>query len=122
MARILVVDDEPGVLGFVVNALSLRGHDVHAASSSLQALQLAHREPCFDLVVSDVIMPDMCGPELIRRITPMCPDAAVILMSGHIAAEALPAHTKFISKPFRMLDLFSIVDGALAPQTPGAAL
>lgn len=65
-ARILVVDDEPGVLNFVSKALLLRGHEVQVASSPVEALELAKAaEPCFDLLVSDVIMPEIlrCGTE-----------------------------------------------------------
>ena len=50
-ARVLVVDDEPAVLGWVSRALSRKGYDVHAVSSPLEALLLAHDTPCFDLVV-----------------------------------------------------------------------
>src|ERR1035438_892574 len=99
---------EPGVLHLVHTALSLRGYEVHPASGPRQALDLVKTEPCFDLVVSDVIMPEMCGPELIRRITKMCPTIAVVLMSAHIAAEAIPEHAAFISKPFPLRDLYSV--------------
>ncbi len=56
--KILVVDDEPAVLGLVSKALSAKGYEVHAACHPNQALKLAEAMPCFDLVVSDVIMPD----------------------------------------------------------------
>jgi DNA-binding NtrC family response regulator len=78
-------------------------------------LELAKAMPCFDVVVSDVIMPEMCGPELVRRITQMCPTTAVVLMSGYIAAEAIPRRAAFISKPFRVTDLCSTVENVLAP-------
>ena len=74
--RVLVVDDEPAVLRLVSKALSVRGYEVYAAASPMQALHLARAAPCFDLVVSDVIMPEMCGPELVRRISRICPHAA----------------------------------------------
>lgn len=113
-ARVLVVDDEPGVLRLVSKALSSRGLEVQAAGHPLQALELVQNTPCFDLVVSDVIMPEICGPELIRRINRMCPNTAVVLMSAFIASEALPAHAAFLSKPFQMADLYLVVQRALA--------
>src|ERR1051325_4534128 len=108
--RVLVVDDEPGVLKMVVHALSNGGYEVHAARHPHHALELVKASnPCFDVIVSDVIMPDMCGPELVRNVKRICPKTAVVLMSAHIASEALPEYAAFISKPFRMTDLFSIV-------------
>ena len=65
------------------------------------------------MIVSDVIMPEMCGPELVRNIKRMCPRTGVVLMSAHIASEALPEYAAYISKPFRMTDLFSIVEKVL---------
>jgi len=112
--RVLVVDDEPAVLGLISHALAARGYEVQAAPDPLQALKLAHDAPCFDLVVSDVIMPQMCGPELVRRITQICPGTAVLVMSGHIDVQDLPKGAKFIGKPFQVKDLYSIVDRALA--------
>jgi CheY-like chemotaxis protein len=112
--RVLVVDDEPGVLGLVSRALSALGYEVRAVSCPLEALRLAHDEPCFDLVVSDVIMPHMCGPELVRRVGQICPQAAVVLMSAHVAEQPLPENAAFVSKPFRMADLYSAVEKALS--------
>ena len=112
--RVLVVDDEPAVLRLVSKALSIRGYEVCAAPSPGQALHCVRSEPCFDLVLSDVIMPEMCGPELVRRIAKICPSAAIVLMSGYLAAEAIPLRAAFISKPFRMLDLYAAVENVLA--------
>jgi CheY-like chemotaxis protein len=120
-ARILVVDDEPAVLGLVSKALSIRGYETHAAPSPTMALELATSGPHFDLVLSDVIMPEMCGPELVKRIAQICPTIAVLLMSGQIAAEALPMRAAFIGKPFLMKDLYLAVEKALTPN-PAAPL
>lgn len=114
--RVLVVDDEPAVLGLVSKALSSRGYEVHGVCNAMQALELAKRTPGFDLVVSDVIMPGMCGPALIRELALLCPQTAVVMMSAHIDIEALPVHAGFLSKPFRIADLFSTVEKALAPR------
>jgi two-component system cell cycle sensor histidine kinase/response regulator CckA len=113
--KILVVDDEPAVLGLVSKALASRGYEVHAASGPTQALEIARNAPCFDLVVSDVIMPEMCGPELVRRIAQICPTTAIVMMSAYVAAEAIPKRAAFISKPFLVTDLYSVVASLLAP-------
>ena len=70
-ASVLIVDDEPSVLRLVSKAVAGWGYEVYAVSSALQALKLAHDELCFDLVISDVIMPEMCGPEMVRRLSPL---------------------------------------------------
>ena len=116
-ARVLIVDDEPSVLRLVSKAVAGWGYEVYAVSSALQALKLAHDELCFDLVISDVIMPEMCGPEMVRRLSRLCPNASVVMMSAHIAAEVLPAKAAFISKPFTLADLRSVVDRALSPSS-----
>ena len=113
--RVLVVDDEPSVLRLVSGGLLAQGYEVYAAPHPVQALELVRAaRPCFDLVVCDVIMPDMCGPELVRNIKRMCPSTAVVLMSANIAFEGLPEFAAFIGKPFRMSDLYSLVKKAVA--------
>ena len=112
-ARVLVVDDEPLVLSVVSKALATRGYEIHAASSPGKALEAVERTPCFDLVVSDVIMPEMCGPELVRRIERICPEVGVVLMSGNLRAEGIPARAVFLGKPFLLADLYATVDKAL---------
>ena len=108
--KVLVVDDEPSVLRLVAGGLSKQGYEVHAAPHPVQALVIVKAaSPCFDVVVSDVIMPDMCGPELVRNIRRICPSIAVVLMSAHIAAEGLPEFAAFIGKRFRMDELYSLV-------------
>ena len=111
--KILVVDDEPAILLLVADALSALGYEVHSAQGPAQALNLVTAGSCFDLVVSDVIMPEICGPELIRRITQICPSTAVVLMSAHIASEALPPDATFLGKPFQLPDLYSAVEKKL---------
>jgi CheY-like chemotaxis protein len=112
--RVLVVDDDPAVLGLVAGALSSEGYEVHAVPSPTQAAELATVSPCFDLLVSDVNMPDVCGPELARQITQICPTIAIVLMSGDSAGQVLPKSAWFISKPFMLTDLYSVVEKALA--------
>ena len=111
--RVLVVDDDPGVLGLVSKALSLRGYEIQAVSHPYEALKLAHDKQCFDLVLSDVLMPDMCGTELVKHILRQCPEAAVVIMSGHVDYQAVPVAAAFLSKPFAVNELYSVVEKAL---------
>ena len=112
-SKVLVVDDEPAILHLVSTALSVRGYEVHATPSPWEAWDIVKSTSCFDLVLSDVIMPQISGPELITKIREICPTIAVILMSGHIAEEVLPEDVGFIRKPFRISDLCSVVEKKL---------
>jgi len=80
-ASILVVDDEPGLLGLTSEILRGQGYTVLTAGSAKQALQILEDEPV-DLVLSDVIMPDMDGFELVAIIQENYPDIKIQLASG----------------------------------------
>ena len=118
--KVLVVDDEPGVLGLVAAALSLRGYEVQAETSPRRALELAKATPCFDLLVSDVLMPGMCGPELVRQFAQLSPATAFVMMSAYIDNKQIPSSAGFISKPFLMTDLYSVVEKTLARRSAAA--
>jgi two-component system cell cycle sensor histidine kinase/response regulator CckA len=113
--RVVVVDDEPLILGLIAATLREEGHEVHTADNALRALELFKgNEPGFDLLISDVLMPVMGGPELAQRVTKACPRCAILLMSGHCAPKDVPVGTVFLGKPFRTADLHRAVVKALA--------
>jgi CheY-like chemotaxis protein len=82
--RILLVDDEE-VLRRLANAiLSRRGYDVTEADGPLAAIAIASAQPdSFDLILADVMMPEMRGYEMADRIRPLQPRAKVLFMSGY---------------------------------------
>jgi CheY-like chemotaxis protein len=80
---ILVVEDEASVRRLAVLGLRSKGYIVLEASNAAEALRIAAIEHQIALVVSDVIMPGMHGPELASRLHELRPDARVILTSGH---------------------------------------
>jgi CheY-like chemotaxis protein len=81
---ILVVDDEPAVLAFVVRTLRARGHDVRAAGSGRDALLAIYAGgPTPAVLVADVDMPGMSGVELAARVAADRPGVAIVLMSGN---------------------------------------
>ena len=101
---VLVVEDEPRVRRLAVLGLRSRGYSVLEAANGAEAIQIAGRMgAAIDLVVSDVMMPGMSGPELIRELTVMAPQARALLMSGHAEATVLPhlepGHA-FLAKPY----------------------
>lgn len=81
MSRLLVVDDEEGVLFTLVANLELEGFEVASASNALEALAMLETTR-FDLVLSDVRMPGMNGVEMFRRIRASKLDVPVVLMTG----------------------------------------
>ena len=108
------MDDEPHVLQVVAGILGRAGYDTTTALGSLKALEIIATGAGFDLVVSDVVMPQMCGPELAQQIRLLSPSSAVMLMSGCVpAAGQLPHGVSFLGKPFSAPDLLRAVDRVL---------
>jgi DNA-binding NtrC family response regulator len=113
-ARVLIVEDEPGVLSLLDRFLSIKGYDTEATSSPRQALEIVTTKPRLDIVVIDAIMPEMSGPELAKKIVRLSPSTAVVMMSGYPSTPEIPPHASFIRKPFSLDDLFAVVERTLA--------
>jgi CheY-like chemotaxis protein len=82
--RVLVVDDEELIADSVAAILNRNGYYVTAKYSAKTAIEFAEVE-CPDVIVSDVIMPDVDGVQLAREIRRRCPDVRVVLFSGNTA-------------------------------------
>jgi two-component system response regulator FlrC len=82
MARILVVDDEPGIREFLGEALGDDDHDVAVADSGEAAWARLEREG-FEVVITDLKMPGMSGLDLLRRVREQQPEIEVILLTAH---------------------------------------
>jgi two-component system NtrC family sensor kinase len=118
--RILVVDDEESIQQLLTGVLEMDGHDVHVASNGREALERVGREP-FDLIITDIKMPVMGGPDLYRRLSDEANPLArrVIFITGDTVA---PETRKFLqgvdnavlAKPFRLRDVRESVRAALA--------
>jgi CheY-like chemotaxis protein len=102
---ILVVEDEAQVRLITVSMLKTRGYHVLEAATCQEALTLATTEDAIDLLVSDVVMPELSGPELATRIRTVHPKIRVLLVSGY-SADAVARHgvdgaaPSFLQKPF----------------------
>lgn len=81
MANILIVDDEPSLLRTVRTMLERQGHSVSQASDGKSALRQFEETP-FDLVISDIYMPEMDGVEFLIRLHQLFPRAKIVAMSG----------------------------------------
>lgn len=103
---ILAVDDKLEVLNFIAQALSKHGYTVISANSPNEALKLFEQQmDQIDLLLTDVIMPFMSGPQLVRKLLAKKPTLRVILMSGHPTdidhfQEIIEQGTAFLAKPF----------------------
>jgi two-component system cell cycle sensor histidine kinase/response regulator CckA len=118
-ATVLLVEDEDTVRSFASRALTTRGYKVLAASHGAEALEVMHEHGGeVDLVVSDVVMPEMDGPTMMKHLRKEHPDIKIIFMSGY-AEEAfrnnLDADEKFgfLPKPFTLKKLAAAVKEAL---------
>ena len=118
---LLLVEDEEAVRAFAARALASRGYQVLEAGSGIEALEVmeAHGN-AVQLVLSDVVMPEMDGPSLLRELRVSYPDIKVIFMSGYAEeafAKNLPegADFGFLPKPFTLKQLIEAVKDSLAP-------
>jgi len=82
MARVLVVDDEPGIREFLAEALGDDGHEVDEADSGEAAWRRLERE-AFDVILTDLKMPGMDGMALLRRVRERQPEVEVIVITAH---------------------------------------
>ena len=109
--RVLLVEDEDVVRSFAVRALKRQGYDVLEASTGVEALEvMAANEGEVDIVVSDVVMPEMDGPTLLKELRKKNPDLKIIFVSGypHEAFEtSLDKNEQFafLPKPFSLPQL-----------------
>lgn len=80
---ILVADDEPIVLSLAQVVLRNHGYEVLTAKDGLEALDVHHRTGRVDLLLTDVVMPTMTGPELVHEIKKEAANLRCIFMSGY---------------------------------------
>jgi response regulator RpfG family c-di-GMP phosphodiesterase len=118
MSHILVVDDERGVRESLFVLLSEEGHNIDTASDGMEALQLLKKRP-YDLVLTDIRMPNMTGLDLFEQIkTKFDENIPVILLTANGTIETAVKAVKdgasdFIIKPFEIEHLRSSVNVAL---------
>ena len=120
-ARILLVEDDPRVRTATVGALEDLGYEPIACASGAEALALFDSME-FDLVISDVIMPEMTGPEMVRTIRSRRGDIAVLFVTGYVGegeSEDLVGYD-LLRKPFTVSTLSNAVAAALARAPKGA--
>ena len=113
MIRILLAEDEDAMRTYLARALENAGYSVVAVDRGTAAVPLLERES-FDLLLSDIVMPEMDGIELAQRCAEISPETKVMFITG-FAAVTLKAsqeapQAKVLSKPFHLKDLVIEVD------------
>lgn len=108
MIRILLAEDDEAMRTYLARALEDAGYEVVAVDCGTAALPHLKGEP-FDLLLSDIVMPEMDGIELAQRCAEACPSTKVMFITG-FAAVSLRAsreapQAKVLSKPFHLRDL-----------------
>lgn len=118
MTNILLAEDDDDMRRFLEKALDKAGYRVVAFDNGASAYDRIREEP-FNLLLTDIVMPEMDGIELARRATEIDPDLKVMFITG-FAAVALnpdsnaPRDAKVLSKPFHLRDLVDEVEKMLA--------
>jgi|SRR5579885_2083902 len=124
MARILIIDDDKMILGMLRQVLEHAQHTVVEAPNGDVALRLWRQQPA-DLIITDILMPEKDGLEVIRELRREYPAAKVIALSGgsrRIHFDALDVAKRFgavrtLAKPFELKDLLQTVDSVLQAET-----
>ena len=113
MARILLAEDDTSMREYLQRALQRVGYEVEAVGCGTEAMPLLETSH-FDLLLTDIVMPEMDGIELAQKAATIAPEMRVMFITG-FAAVALKAgkaapSAKVLSKPFHLRDLVAEVD------------
>jgi len=115
---VLVVEDEPTIRAMIVRWLRERGYETHEASDGVAALERVHSAGLeVDLLLTDVVMPGLSGPDLARALRAERPSLRVLMMSAHAPCELCcgeVADAPMLEKPFLARALVARVEQALA--------
>jgi two-component system cell cycle response regulator CpdR len=118
MAKIILAEDDNDMRRFLVKALQNAGYDVISFDNGLSAYQRLREEPS-ELLLTDIVMPEMDGIELARRASELDPDIKIMFITGFAAValnsdSAAPKNAKVLSKPVHLRELVSEVGKMLA--------
>jgi two-component system cell cycle sensor histidine kinase/response regulator CckA len=123
---VLVVEDEDAVRRLVKSVLEDKGYRVHEAANGRQALDvLERRAPRVDLILTDVVMPDVNGPEFVARLDSLGSSAKVLFMSGYADSQLLnrglsERTVRILRKPFTPTELRAQVAELCGPSNAGS--
>jgi two-component system chemotaxis response regulator CheY len=119
MAHILLIDDDPGIRDSLTLMLRTAGHTIESAANGRAGLELAARTQ-FELVITDVLMPEMDGAEAVRGLRALPQPPKILVMTGGavLGADLMALAGDYgvdasITKPFRPKELFAVIDRVL---------
>jgi len=118
--RLVLIDDEPGVLRALALLLQTMNYTVVSFNSPVEAVNYLEKDPAVDLVVTDLRMPELSGDLVLRRVRSLRSQIPVIVMSGHASSEDIATIGKdglsaFIPKPFSPKQFKELL-ASLAPE------
>jgi PAS domain S-box-containing protein len=117
--RLLVVEDEDGVRGVVARMLTGHGHEVLTTAHPDDAILIASEGTPIDMLITDVVMPGMSGPQLAAHLTERQPGLPVMFISGYTASpDELPPGATMLKKPFTRAALLRAVAAAGGSPSP----
>ena len=113
---VLIVDDEDLLLTMAQMVLSTYGYEVLTANSGQKAMDIIFQaKKPIDLVITDLVMPNMSGRELIEHLRQVSPKTRIICSSGYVRAASAEENDAYLQKPFTSQDLLRKVKQVLAP-------
>ena len=115
--KILIVDDEPHMCNSLKKLLESEGYDAQTSSNGREAIESLARD-FFDLVILDIVMPDMSGHEIMDHINDKCPETLVIVITGQASVDSAVKSLRrnaydYLRKPFDFDQLSKRVKNAI---------
>jgi CheY-like chemotaxis protein len=122
-STVLLVDDDEAVRSTTGMILETMGYSVVEAESGREALERLTGDDAIDLLLTDVAMPGMNGPELARQVRVLRPVMPIVFFSGYADPDAVAGNAirqRMVRKPFRAAELVAQIEAALAEQRASA--
>lgn len=113
--RVLIIDDEPGILETICDILEIKGCEVATAENGAKGVELA-KKLHYDFIITDIVMPEMNGVEAYHQIKMISPSSEVIMMTGYgsdhpLVITAIHSGVKqLLHKPFEVGSLLKVIE------------
>ncbi|MFQ5677387.1 MAG: sigma-54-dependent transcriptional regulator, partial [bacterium] len=120
MPKVLIVEDDRNTLSGLIEILAQEGYEVAGVDGAKKAIRILKKRP-YDILLTDLKMPDMSGMELYERSLPIAPDMKTIVMTAYSSVkDAVEAMKKgvyeYLTKPLDLDELFVIIEKAIGEQ------